>query len=105
MENVNFWIQSLISLLSGLLALIPLVVALVKYVRKAVKEKNWPDMIKLVMSLMADAEDNFETGAERKDWVMSQILAMSDTLNYDVDLTVVSEMVDAICAAADRINV
>ncbi len=105
MENVNFWIQSLISLLSGLLVLIPLVVKLIQYVRLAVKERNWPNMLSLVMSLMAEAETEFETGAERKDFVLNEIEAMAGALNYDIDLDVVSEMIDAICKASRKINI
>lgn len=105
MENINFWIQSLISLLSGLLVLIPLVVKLVKYVRLAAKERNWPNMLSLVMSLMAEAETEFETGAERKNFVLKEIEAMASTLNYDIDLNVVSEMIDAICEASRKINI
>lgn len=35
------WVEIVISILTGLAAAIPLVVQLVKYVQKAVKEKNW----------------------------------------------------------------
>lgn len=105
MENVTFWIQSLISLLSGLLVLIPLVVKLIQYVRLATKEKNWPNLLSLIMSLMSEAEKEFETGSERKEFVMSEVEAMSTVLNYDIDLDVVSEMIDAICKAAKNINI
>ena len=35
------WVGLVVSILSGLAAAIPLVVQLVNYVQKAVKEKNW----------------------------------------------------------------
>jgi hypothetical protein len=35
------WLEIIISILSGLLVTIPLVVKLVEYIKKAVQEKNW----------------------------------------------------------------
>ena len=44
----------------------PLVIALVKYVRQSIQEKNWNNLVKLVLELISTAEEKFETGAERK---------------------------------------
>ena len=43
------WVEIVISILTGLAAAIPLVVKLVEYVQKAVKEKNWNKMLDMVM--------------------------------------------------------
>ena len=43
------WVRLIVSVLSGLAATIPLVVQLVKYVQRAIKEKNWPQVVNLVM--------------------------------------------------------
>ena len=48
------WYEIVISMLTGLVAVIPLVVKLVEYVQKAVKEKNWQDLLKLVTNLMEE---------------------------------------------------
>jgi hypothetical protein len=66
MEQFNFWIQAIISILSGVAVIIPLIVKLVQFVEISAKEKNWTQMLKLVMSLMAEAEDKFDKGADRK---------------------------------------
>lgn len=50
------WVEIVISILTGLAAAIPLVVKLVEYVQKAVKEKNWNKMLDMVMDLMQTAE-------------------------------------------------
>ena len=47
------WYEILISILSGLVALIPLVVKLVEYVEKSVKEKNWTSLLQLVTKPIA----------------------------------------------------
>lgn len=101
MEN---WVQILVSILSGLVALIPLVVKLIEYVKAATKEKNWSQMLKLVMNLMEQAEQDFKYGSEKKEWVMGQLEALSNTLNYDIDYDVVSDMIDKMCAMAKNVN-
>lgn len=105
MEQFNFWIQAIISILSGILVLTPLVIKLIDYVKKSTKEKNWNQMLKLVMNLMAEAEDKFDKGADKKEWVMGELKAMADTLNYDIDWNVVSDMIDKICDVSKEINV
>lgn len=97
-------INIIISIISGITVCIPLAVKLVQYVRVAVQERNWSAMVSLVLQLMQQAERNYKTGAERKQYVMDSIVAVQDTLNYSVDLAVVSQMIDAICAASKVIN-
>lgn len=105
MENFNFWIQAIISVLSGLAVVIPLVVKVFNSAKDLTKERNWPAMLKIVMELMADAEQNFETGADRKEWVLSQLSTMSNSINYDVDLEAISEMIDQLCNMANKVNI
>ena len=56
------WVRLIVSVLSGLAATIPLVIQLVKYVRKTIQDKNWPEVVKLVTSYMERAETMFEKG-------------------------------------------
>ena len=105
MDQFNFWIQAVISILSGIAVLIPLIIKLIQFVETSTKEKNWNQMLKLVMNLMADAEEKFDTGAEKKEWVMGQLQAMANTINYDVDWAVISDMIDKICDISKEINV
>ena len=104
MEQFNFWIQAIISILSGVAVLVPLMIKLVQFIQAGIKEKNWSQVLKLVMNLMADAEDKFETGAEKKEWVIGQLKALAGTINYDVDWDVISDMIDRICEASKVIN-
>lgn len=98
------WYEIIISILSGLVAVIPLVVKLIEYVQKATKEKNWNDLLKLVMNLMEQAEDKFDNGDERKEWVLMMVKASADTINYDIDLTAVAQMIDSLCAMTKVVN-
>lgn len=101
MEN---WINLIVAILSGLVTAIPLVIQLIKYVKAAIQEKNWSKIMKLVLNLMTEAEKNYATGAERKQYVMSSIESIKDTLNYQVDMEQISTMIDAIVAASKTIN-
>jgi hypothetical protein len=105
MEQFNFWIQAIISILSGVAVLVPLIVKLVQYVQANAKEKNWSSLMVLVMNLMAQAEQMFDKGADKKEWVMNELKAVASTLNYEIDWNVVSEMIDKICDVSKEINV
>ena len=98
------WYEILIEILSGLIIAIPLVAKLVEYVEKATREKNWNDLLKLVTNLMQEAEGKFETGADRKSWVMMAVKASADTIDYDIDLERVSELIDNLCGMAKVVN-
>ena len=98
------YIELIVALLSGLAACIPLVVQLVKYIKKAVKEKNWNQLLSLIMSLMEEAEKKFETGADRKEWVMMMIKASADTINYEIDMDEISKLIDSLCSMTKIVN-
>lgn len=102
--NVNDWINLIVSVLAGLVTAIPLVVQLVKYIKVAVKEKNWSKIMTLVLNLMTEAERNYATGAERKQYVMDSIESIKDVLDYEVDMKAIGDMIDAIVAASKTIN-
>ena len=53
---------------------------------------------------MEEAEQKYTDGATRKEWVISELEAVSKTLNYDIDWDVISDMIDKICAASKKIN-
>lgn len=98
------WYEIVVSILTGIAACIPLVVNLVKYVKQAIKEKNWNKLVTLVMNLMALAEGKFDNGAERREWVLMMVKASADTIDYDIDLDQVAELIDSICDLTKVVN-
>lgn len=104
MENVELWVNVIISILTGIATCVPLVIKLIQVVKESVKSKNWTALMQLVLKLMAEAEENYSTGEEKKSYVMDSIEAMKDTLNYDVDMDAVSAMIDSIVIASKNIN-
>ena len=93
-----------ISIITGLAATIPLVIKLVEYVVKAVQEKNWNNLLTLVMSLMAEAETMFDNGNDKKAWVLNMVEASASTINYDVDLDQVGQLIDSLCDMSKLVN-
>ena len=93
------WVEIVISILTGLAAAIPLVVKLVEYVQKAVKE-----MLDMVMDLMQTAEGMFEKGADRKEWVLAMIKGSADSINYDIDIEAISQLIDSLCDMSKVVN-
>lgn len=98
------WVNVIVSVLSGLAVVIPLAVELVKWVQKAVQEKNWAKLVTLVMAFMADAEKMFQTGEERKNYVLLAIKASADTINYPIDMEQVSKLIDDLAAMSKIVN-
>lgn len=98
------YLQLIASIAAGLATAIPLVIKLVEYVKKAIKEKNWNIILNMVMNYMAIAEEKFETGAERKEWVLSMIESSADTVNYEIDMAVISNLIDNLCSMSKKVN-
>ena len=98
------WYTLLISVLSGLIVTIPLVVKLVEYVKKAIKEKNWNKLLALVMKLMAEAEEKFDNGADRKSWVLGMVAASAELVDYDIDIEQIGKLIDSLCEMSKSVN-
>ena len=102
---MEYYINAIIAILTGLVTAIPLVIQLVKYVKEAVRGKNYSNVMALVMSLMAEAEEKYSEGAQKKEYVMGAIKSMEKTLNYDIDEKAISAMIDSIVDVTKKVNV
>lgn len=100
-------LEMVLSVVSGLCVCIPLVMQLMSAVYKHAKEKNWSVVMSYLLDYMAEAENLFERGAERKEWVMEMLEETAEMLNYPYDDEArqkVSGMIDDICDASRIIN-
>ena len=98
------WCEIIICILSGIAITIPLVIKLVEYVKKAVREKNWQQLLALVMRLMAEAEEKFDNGATRKEWVLGMVEASAEFIDYDIDIEQISKLIDSLCDMSKIVN-
>lgn len=101
------YIDVIVSILAGLVVCIPVVVKLGQTVHAAIQEKNWARLLEIAMDFMEKAETMFTTGAERKVWVMEMVSAAAGQIDYNYDADAekkVSDLVDAVCRTAKKIN-
>lgn len=61
-------------------------------------------MLDMVMRYMEKAEAMFVDGADKKAWVLGMIEESACTVNYEIDMNVVSEMIDKICTTSKIVN-
>ena len=105
MENLTLVLQIIAYVLSSLAIVIPLVVNLVKYVKKAVQEKNWNVLVKLVLEYIKEAEKNYTSGADKKEWVMSMTKQTAKEIGFDLDEETLSNLIDNIVEMSKKVNV
>ena len=102
---MDFIARYLPAILTGIAVLIPLMIALIKYVQKAAEDKNWNIIVKMILDLMVQAEHDYATGAERKEFVMNQLKMLANTVDFEIDWDKVSDLIDALCEMAHEVNV
>lgn len=98
-------LELLIEILAGLAVVIPLVIKLIEYVKKSTMEKNWNNLIRLLMNLMATAEEKFDNGADRKQWVIAMVQASANTINYPITEQELSDLIDNMVALTKKVNI
>ena len=96
--------QFICIILAGAATAVPLVLQLVQYVKKAVKEKNWSRLLSLVLGLMEKAEEIFESGQQRKAYVMTAVKNLSETIGYEMDERELGELIDSLCSMSKIVN-
>lgn len=98
-------LQVIVQILTSLVTLIPMIFALVKWITVAVKEKNWNNLLSLILSLCAKAEEQFFDGADKKQWVMSMVKASLDSINYEIDDETLSALIDSLIELTKKVNI
>lgn len=98
-------VSVIVSILTGLAACIPLAVKLAQYAKQAAQEKNWGAFLGLAVDLIQQAEQKFNDGATRKEWVMAMVKTSAEYINYPVDSDALSELIDALVSMTKEVNV
>lgn len=98
------WLKIVLSNVTTVVTIVVLVANLVKYVQKAIREKNWGEVLSMVMRYMDKAEQKFSNGADRKEWVLSMMETSANTINFDVDMDKISQLIDDLCSMSKRVN-
>ena len=98
-------VSVIVSILAGLAACIPLAAKLAQYAKQAAQEKNWGAFLGLAVDLIQQAEQKFNDGATRKEWVMAMVKTSAEYINYPVDSDALSELIDALVSMTKVVNV
>lgn len=98
-------LELIIEILAGLMIVIPLVTKLIEYVKKSTLEKNWNNLIRLLLNLIATAEEKFDNGADRKQWVIAMVQASANTINYPISEQELSKLIDNLVELTKKVNV
>lgn len=98
------YLECILAILAGICTAIPLVIKLASTIKNYHREKNWPGLMSMVTKYMEEAETLFDNGADKKAWVMGMVQASANLVNYDIDMEVVSEMIDSLCAMSKKVN-
>ena len=102
------WINTIVSILSGLAVCIPLVVKLYQLIKELVKNKNWNCLLSLVLEEMKKAQAEYERGSDRKKYIMSILIDLAQRANYPIeeeDVSKISNMIDEMCDMAHVVGV
>lgn len=102
---MNQTLQIIVQILTSLVTLVPMVFALVKWITIAVKEKNWNNLLSLILKLCAEAETQFSEGADKKKWVMSMVKSSLNTINYEIDDETLSALIDSLIELTTKVNI
>ena len=98
-------LEYVLCIATGIIVSIPVVVQLVKYVKKLAHEKQWNVLIKEMLGLMVVAEEQYEKGSVKKDFVLSMCRKLCADLNIEFDEEKVGAMIDAMVELSKQINV
>lgn len=97
-------VSIIVAILTGLAACIPLAAKLVTFAKQAAQEKNWGAYLGLAVKLIQQAEQKFNDGATRKEWVMAMVQASAEYINYPVDSDVLSNLIDTLVGMSKNVN-
>lgn len=107
MEDILFWLDIIIGVLSGLSVAIPLVVTLYKTIKNLIQEKKWNEIVKMTLEFMTEAEQKYSDGADKKALVLALIQKSAAQIGYNLDAETeakISSLIDSICEASKIIN-
>ena len=88
-------------------AVIPLIMALIRYVNKYRSKSDWDKLVQLVMELCVQAENKYKKGSDKKNWVISMVQKLSSSIDYDIsndDLKKIELLIDVIIETANDIS-
>lgn len=97
-------VEIIVSILSGLSVCIPLAAKLAQCAARAVRERDWRGVLSLAMGLMQQAEELFDSGAARREWVIEMTLAAARETGCEMDEDTLGRLIDSLCEMSKHVN-
>lgn len=107
MDNILFWLDIAIGVLSGLSVAIPLGITLYKTIKNLIQEKKWNELVKMTLGFMTEAEQKYSDGADKKALVLAMVQKSAEQIGYNLNVEAenkISALIDDVCDAAKIIN-
>ena len=99
MDSAMQWVELISSIIGALIVLcglIPAIVALVKFIIKSIKDKNWKAILVMAQDAMIAAEASGKSGADKKQMVIDAVTAGCKSANIDIDQDDLKKLADYI---------
>ena len=61
-------------------------------------------IVKMVSDYMMVAEEKFNNGADRKQWVMAMVQASAEAIMYNINMTEIGQLIDDLCRMSKVVN-
>lgn len=98
------WLKIILENYVAILTIVLLGCKLFMYIRQLAKEKNWNRLVELVMRYMKEAEVKLIDGADRREWVIAMVKASAESINFDIDVDIVGQLIDSMCDMSKVVN-
>jgi hypothetical protein len=110
MDTALQWVELICSIIGAIVTLaglVPAAVALVKFVIKSIKDKNWSAIKEIADKAMVAAEASGKSGADKKQMVIDAVVAGCKAANIDIDesqLKALADYIDKIIAEHNQLS-
>ena len=104
---MKFDYNLILTVISGLIICIPLVVKLVKVTKESIQNKNWYLIVKAVSELMQTAEGLMKVGSEKKQYVLTMLEVVAKQIDYqltEAEWKKISDMIDDLVEMSKVVN-
>lgn len=81
-----------------------LAIRLTQYIQSKKDINHYNHLAKIIMNLLLTAEEEFDNGKDRKEYVMNNVKSLNKIFGHNLDLDQISKMIDSIVDVTKKIN-
>jgi len=92
---------------AAIVAILGLLFTTIEFVAKAYKEKNWAQLVALVLTDMTEAEKLFIPGEDKKAYCLERLQDHASKVGYILDdesIYKISKLIDDVCLTSKSLN-